>query len=134
MARTMLDEYKSPYKLSDEAINNMWNASNQLYLHKLNNKTPYELLVRKNPNVKYFCVVDCKRFILNKKTRLPKFEPKTYESILVGYGSNSHTCWVLNKLMGCTKEMANVEFDEDNGSRVEQIFQVLYVMRLLPKL
>ena len=53
MARTMLDEYKSPYKLWAEAINTACHASNRLYLRKHKNKTPYELMTGKKPNVKY---------------------------------------------------------------------------------
>src|ERR1043165_3481120 len=97
MARTMLDEYKYPYKLWAEAINTACHASNRLYLCKLKNKTPYDLLIRKKPNVKYFRVFGCKCFILNKKTRLAKFEAKTYEGIFFGYASNSHAYRVLNK-------------------------------------
>ena len=117
----MLDEYKSPYKLWAEAINTACHASNRLYLRKLKNKTPYELMTGKKPNVKYFRVFGCKCFILNKKTRLAKFEPKTYEGIFVGYASNSHSYRVLNKSTGCIEESMNVEFDEDNGSQAKQI-------------
>ena len=46
MARTMLDEYKPSYKLWAEAINTACHASNRLYLRKLKNKTPYELMTR----------------------------------------------------------------------------------------
>src|SRR3954463_10002956 len=121
MARTMLDEYKSPYKLWAEAINTACHVSNRLYLHKLKNKTLYELLTGKKPNVKYFRVFGCKCFILNKKTRLAKFEAKTYEGIFVGYASNSHSYRVLNKSTGCIEESSNVEFDEDNGSQAKKI-------------
>ena len=121
MARTMLDEYKSPYKLWADAINTACHASNRLYLRKLKNKTPYELMTGKKPNVKYFRVFGCKCFILNKRNRLAKFEPKTYEGIFVGYASNSHSYRVLNKSTGCIEESSNVEFDEDNGSQAKQI-------------
>ena len=117
----MLDEYKSPYKLWAEAINTVCHASIRLYLRKLKNKTPYELLIGRKPNVKYFRVFSCKCFILNKKSWLAKFEPRTYEGIFVGYASNSHAYRVLNKSTGCIEETVNVEFDEDNGSRVEKI-------------
>ena len=73
MTRTMLDEYKSLYRLWAEAINTACHASNRLYLRKLKNKTPYELLTGKKSNIKYFRVFGCKCFILNKKTRLAKF-------------------------------------------------------------
>src|SRR3954469_21399726 len=108
MARTMLDEYKSPYKLWAKAINTACHASNRLYLCKLKNNTPYELLTGKKPNVKYFRVFGCKCFILNKKTQLAKFEANTYEGIFVGYASNSHLYRVLNKSMGCIEESSNV--------------------------
>ena len=121
MARTMLDEYKSPYKLWAEAINTACHATNRLYLRKLKNKTPYELLIGRKPNVKYFRVFGCKCFILNKKSRLAKFAPKTYEGIFVGYASNSHAYRVLNKSTGCIEETMNVDFDEDNGPRVKKI-------------
>ena len=121
MARKILDEYKSPYKLWVEAINTACHASNRLYLRKLKNKTPYELITGKKPNVKYFRVFGCKCFILNKKTWLANFEPKTYEGIFLGYASNFHSYRVLNKSTGCIEESSNVEFDEDNGSQAKQI-------------
>ena len=88
MARTMLDEYKSPYKLWTEAINTACHASNRPYLRKLKNKTPYELMTGKKPNVKYFRVFGCNCSFSTRKTRLAKFEPKTYEGI----------CWICIKL------------------------------------
>src|SRR4051812_28402988 len=110
-----------PYKLWAEAMNTTCHASNRLYLCKLKNKTTYELLTGKKPNVKYFRVFSCKCFILNKKSRLAKFEPKTYEGIFVGYASKSHAYRVLNKSLGCIEEFMNVEFDEHNDSQVKQI-------------
>src|SRR4051812_36734507 len=121
MARTMLDEYKVPYKLWVEAINTACHASNRLYLRKHKNKTPYELLIGKKPNVKYFRVFSCKCFILKNKTWLAQFEAKKYEGIFVGYASNSHVYRVLNKSTGCIEESSNVEFDEDNGSQAKTI-------------
>jgi hypothetical protein len=54
MARTMLAEFKSPYKFWAEAINTACHASNRLYLRKGLNKTPYEILTGNKPNIKYF--------------------------------------------------------------------------------
>ena len=121
MARTMLDEYKSPFNFWAEAVNTACHASNRLFLRKVLNKTPYELLTKTKPNIKYFRVFGCKCFVLNKSTRLSKFEPKTIEGIFVGYGSNSYTYRFYNKLSGRIEESINVEFDENNGSREEQV-------------
>jgi transposase InsO family protein len=54
MARTMLDEYKTSDQFWAEANNTMCHATNHLYLHKLLNKTSYELLTGNKYNVSYF--------------------------------------------------------------------------------
>jgi transposase InsO family protein len=67
MARTMLDEFKSPHNFWGEAIATAVHASNRLFLRPIYNKTPYELLTGNKPNVSYFRVFGCKCFIKNKK-------------------------------------------------------------------
>jgi hypothetical protein len=42
-------------------------------------KTPYELLNGRKPNIAHFWVFDCKCYILKKGTRLRKFEKKCDE-------------------------------------------------------
>jgi hypothetical protein len=49
MARTMLGEFKTPKRFWSEAVNTACHAINRLYLHRLLNKTSYELLTGKNP-------------------------------------------------------------------------------------
>ena len=44
MVRTMLDEYKTPKHFWAEAVETACHATNRLYLHKLLDKTTYELL------------------------------------------------------------------------------------------
>ena len=44
MARTMLDEYKTPKHFWAEAVETACHATNRLYLHKLLGKTAYALL------------------------------------------------------------------------------------------
>ena len=121
MARTMLDEYKTPDIYWAEAINTACHAVNRLYLHKILKKTPYELLTGNLPNVSYFRVFGSKCFILNKKPRSSKFAPKTYEGFLLGYGSNTYAYRVFNKTTGCVEITRDVTFDETNGSQVEQV-------------
>jgi hypothetical protein len=54
MVRAMLDEYKTSDRFWVEAINTACHATNHIYLHKLLNKTSYELLTINKPNVSYF--------------------------------------------------------------------------------
>jgi hypothetical protein len=49
MARTMLDEYKTPDQFWAKAINTTCYSINQLYLHRILKKTSYELLTGKSP-------------------------------------------------------------------------------------
>src|SRR3954462_13146567 len=62
----MMAEFKSPYNFWAEAINTSCHAANYLYLRKILNKTPYEIITGKKPNIKYFRVFGCKCFILKK--------------------------------------------------------------------
>jgi transposase InsO family protein len=56
MARTMLDEYKTPDRFWAEVINTACYSINYLYLHRILKKKSYELLTGKKPNVSYFRV------------------------------------------------------------------------------
>ena len=79
MARTILDEYKTPDIFWCDAINTACHVINHLYLHKRLKKTSYELVTDNKPKVSYFRVFGCKCFILNKKPKTSKFAPKVDE-------------------------------------------------------
>ena len=120
-ARTMIAEYASPYNFWAEAISTACHATNRLFLRKLLNKTPYEILLGKKPDLSYFRVFGCKCFIRKKGNRLSKFETRSIEGIFVGYSTNSHGYRVYNKTTGQVEESSDVKFDEDNGSQVGQV-------------
>jgi hypothetical protein len=115
MARTMLAVFKFPYNFWAEAINTKCHAT-----HKGLNKTPYEILTGKKPNIKYFWVFGCKCFYLKKGVHLSKFDSKALEGIFVGYAAESHALRIFDKEFACVVEVYNVRFDENDGSRVEQ--------------
>ena len=79
-------------------------------------KTPYELLNVRKPNIAYFRVFSYRYYILKKGTRLSKFKKKYDECFLLGYSTTSKAYRVWN-LASCTlEEVHDVEFDETNGS------------------
>jgi hypothetical protein len=121
MARTMLDEYKTPDRFWAEAINTACYSINRLYLHRILKKTSYELLIGKKPNVSYFRVFGSKCFILIKRGRKSKFAPKAVEGFLLGYDSNTKAYRVFNKSTGLVEVSCDIVFDETNGSQVEQV-------------
>jgi hypothetical protein len=109
----MLDDYGTPEKFWAEAINTACHASNRVYIHRLLEKTPYELLIGKKLNISYFYVFGCKCFTYRKK-RLGKFESRCDEGFFLGYASNSKSYRIFNKTSGLVEETCDVEFDECN--------------------
>jgi hypothetical protein len=120
MSRSMLDEYNVSDSFWAEAVNTACHASNRLYCHRFFNKTPYELLNRRKPNISYFRVFGCKCYILRKGSRLSKFQSKCDEGFLIGYSSNSKSYRVYNKSKGFVEEAYDVQFDETMGSQDEK--------------
>jgi hypothetical protein len=121
MARTMIDEYKTPDRFWAEAINTACYSINQLYLHRILKKTSYELLTGKKPNVSYFRFFGSKCFILVKIGRKSKFAPKAVEGFLLSYDSNTRAYRVFNKSTGLVEVSYDIVFDETNDSQVEQV-------------
>jgi transposase InsO family protein len=121
MARTMLDEYKTPDRFWVEAINTACYSINRLYLHRILKKTSYELLTGKKPNVSYFRVFGSKCFILIKRGRNSKFAPKAVEGFLLGYDSNTRAYRVFSKSTGLVEVSCDIVFDDTNGSQVQQV-------------
>jgi transposase InsO family protein len=89
MARSMLSEYNVSHSFWAKAINTACFYINRLYCHAFLEKTPYELLNGRKPNIAYFRVFGCKYYILKKGTRLSKFEKKCDEGFLLGYSTTS---------------------------------------------
>jgi hypothetical protein len=121
MARMMFGEFKTPEQFWSEAVNIACHAINRLYLHRLLEKTSYELLTGNKPNVSYFRVFGSKCYILVKKGRHSKFAPKVVEGFLLGYDSNTKAYRVFNKSSGLVEVSSDVVFDETNGSPREQV-------------
>jgi hypothetical protein len=119
MARSMLSEYNVSQSFWAKAINTACYYINRLYCHPLKEKTPYELLNGRKPNIAYFWVFGCKCYILKKCARLEKFDKKCDKGFLVGYCTTSKAYKVWNLDSGTLEEVHDVEFDETKGSQDE---------------
>jgi transposase InsO family protein len=119
MARSMLSEYNVSHSFWAEAINMACFYSNRLCCHAFLEKTPYEPLNERKPNIAYFRVFGCKCYILKKDTRLSKFEKKCDKGFLLGYSTTSKAYRIWNLASGQLEEVHDVEFDETNGSQDE---------------
>jgi transposase InsO family protein len=76
MARTMIDEYKTPDQFWVEAINTACYSINRLSLHQILKKTSYELHTGKKPNVSYFRVFGSDGLFLLKELEVLNLLPK----------------------------------------------------------
>ncbi|KAL8124629.1 hypothetical protein AgCh_012324 [Apium graveolens] len=75
-ARTMLEEVKLPTYFWAEAVQTACFTQNATLINK-HGKTPYEMVKKKKPNLKYFHVFGCKCFVLKTHPeQLSKFDLK----------------------------------------------------------
>jgi hypothetical protein len=95
MARTMLDEHRTPRRYWVKEVNTACQVGNKIFLRAFLNKTCYELMHGRAPRVSHFRAFGCRNFIL-KKGRLDKFELRSSDGIFLGYASHSRAFRVLN--------------------------------------
>jgi hypothetical protein len=111
MARTMLDEHRTPRRYWAEAVNTACHVSNRILLRAFKKKTCYELMHGRAPKVSHFRVFGCKCFIL-KKGKLEKFEARSSDSIFFGYANHSRAYRVLNLEANKIMVTCEVIFDD----------------------
>ncbi|GJY62779.1 putative ribonuclease H-like domain-containing protein [Tanacetum coccineum] len=90
-ARTMLADSKLPTMFWTEAVSTACYVLNRVLVTKPHNKTPYELVSGKVPNISHLKPFGCLVTILNTSDHLGKFEGKADEGFIVGYAAHSYT-------------------------------------------
>nr|GEV25562.1 putative reverse transcriptase domain-containing protein [Tanacetum cinerariifolium] len=80
------------------------------------NKTPYELLSGKVPNIQHLKPFRCQVTILNTSDHLGKFEGKANNGFLVGYAAHSKAYRVYNLSSKKVEETLNLRYLEDKPS------------------
>ncbi|KAI3493456.1 hypothetical protein L1887_41848 [Cichorium endivia] len=111
-AKTMLNFANLPMYFWAEAISTACFTQNRSYIHKRFHITPYEVLNRRKPNVKFLHIFGCRCFILNLKDPLTKFNDKSEERIFLGYYQDSKAYRVMNKRTIRIEETFNLSFDD----------------------
>jgi hypothetical protein len=84
MARTMLDELRTPRCFWANTINTACYISNRIFLCSILNLTPFELRFGRKSSVSHLRPSSCKCFVL-KHGNLDKFESSSSDGILFGY-------------------------------------------------
>lgn len=113
MARRMIYENNLPKYFWVEAVNTVCYVINRVMIQPILEKTPYELLNGRKPNISHFISFGCKCYVLNnKKDNLGKFDVKSDDVIFVGYSSYSCAYRVFNKCTLVVEESIHVNFYE----------------------
>ncbi|GJW40063.1 retrovirus-related pol polyprotein from transposon TNT 1-94 [Tanacetum coccineum] len=95
-----------------EAVSTACFTQNRLIIHTRYNKTSYELLHCRKPNVEYFHVFGSLCYLTNDRDDLGNMKPKADIGIFIGYSKTSRGFRIYNR---CTKkimETIHVKFDE----------------------
>ncbi|GJU28621.1 putative ribonuclease H-like domain-containing protein [Tanacetum coccineum] len=112
-ARTMLADSKLPTMFWTEAVSTACYVLNRVLVTRPHNKTPYELLSGKVPNISHLKPFGCHVTILNTSDHLGKFKGKADEGFLVGYSAHSKAYRVYNLSNKKIEETLNLRYMED---------------------
>jgi hypothetical protein len=111
MARTMLDEHRTPRYFWTDAISTAWYISNRIFMCSILNLTPFELCFERKSSVSHIRHFACKCFVL-KQRNLDKFESRSFDGILIGYTPHGRFYKVFNLETNTVVESYDMTFDE----------------------
>nr|GEV73594.1 Gag-Pol polyprotein [Tanacetum cinerariifolium] len=112
VARTILTFANLALFLWAEAIATACFTQNHSIIHKRFDKTPYELMNKRKPNIKFFRVFRCRCYLLNDYEDVGKLKAKGDIRLFVGYSKESAAFRIYNKRTRKIHESVNVNFDE----------------------
>ncbi|GJX17640.1 retrovirus-related pol polyprotein from transposon TNT 1-94 [Tanacetum coccineum] len=95
-------------------------TQNRSLISKHHNKTPYELLHNKKPDLSYLHVFGALCYPTNNSEDLGKLNPKANIGIFIGYASTKKAFRIFNKRTRLIIETIHVTFDELTAMASEQ--------------
>ncbi|GKB17309.1 integrase, catalytic region, zinc finger, CCHC-type containing protein [Tanacetum coccineum] len=111
-ARTMLIFSKAPMFLWAEAVATACYTQNRSLIHTRHNKTPYELVHDKKPDLTFLRVFGALCYPTNDSEDLGKLQPTADIGIFVGYAPSRKGYRIYNKRTRRIMETIHVQFDE----------------------
>ncbi|GJW58954.1 retrovirus-related pol polyprotein from transposon TNT 1-94 [Tanacetum coccineum] len=120
VARTMLIFSKALLFLWAEAINTACYTQNRSIIRRRYNKTPYELMQDKKPDLSFFHVFGALCYPTNDNDDLGKLDAKADIGIFVGYAPAKKAFRIYNKRTQKIIETIHVTFDELTAMASEQ--------------
>nr|GEZ76195.1 integrase, catalytic region, zinc finger, CCHC-type, peptidase aspartic, catalytic [Tanacetum cinerariifolium] len=125
-ARTMLTFANLPSFLWAEAIATAYFTQNRLIIHKCFDKTPYELINKRKPNIKFFCVFGCRCYLLNDYEDVGKLKAKGDIRVFVGYSKDLESCLSNLNETGKSSNPSVSQVSEASRKVLEDLFHNFY--------
>ncbi|GJR26994.1 retrovirus-related pol polyprotein from transposon TNT 1-94 [Tanacetum coccineum] len=111
-ARTMLIYAKAPLFLWAEAVATACYTQNRSVIRLRHDKTPYELLHDKPPDLSFFHVFGALCYSTNNSENLGKLQPKADIGIFIGYAPTKKAFQIYNRRTRRIIETIHVDYDE----------------------
>ncbi|GKC28890.1 retrovirus-related pol polyprotein from transposon TNT 1-94 [Tanacetum coccineum] len=111
-ARTMLIYAKASLFLWAEAVATACYTQNRSIIRLHHDKTPYELLHDKLPDLSFFHVFGALCYPINDSENLGKLQPKANISIFIGYAPTKKAFRIYNRHTRRIIETIHIDFDE----------------------
>ncbi|GJR85989.1 integrase, catalytic region, zinc finger, CCHC-type containing protein [Tanacetum coccineum] len=112
VARTTLISSKAPLYLWAEAVATACYTQNRSLIHKRPNKTPYELLHDRKPDLKYLHIFGSLCYPTNDSKDLGKLKPKADIGISISYAPAKKAYRIYNRQTRQIMEIIHIDFDE----------------------
>nr|GEU65567.1 hypothetical protein [Tanacetum cinerariifolium] len=119
-ARTMLIFSRAPLFLWAEGIATACFTQNRSIIHRHFNKTPYELIKGRKPNISFLHVFGVLCYLKNDREDIGKLGAKGDIGFFIGYSADSCAYRVYNRRTKKIIETMNVSFDELSAMAFEQ--------------
>nr|GFB52522.1 hypothetical protein [Tanacetum cinerariifolium] len=119
-ARTMLIFSRAPLFLWAEAIATACFTQNRSIIHRRFNKTPYELINGRKPDISFLHVFGALCYPKNDHEDIGKLGAKGDIGFFIGYSANSCAYRIYNRQTKNIMETMNVSFDELSAMAFEQ--------------
>nr|GEU54361.1 hypothetical protein [Tanacetum cinerariifolium] len=123
-ARTMLSATKVPLFFWAEAIATTCFTQNCSLVIPRHEKTPYHIINKRKPSVKFFYIFFSLCYIVRDSENLDKIKEKCDACIFVGYSTQSRAYRVFNKRTRVIVETIHVNFDELTQMASDHTFTV----------
>nr|GEY71777.1 retrovirus-related Pol polyprotein from transposon TNT 1-94 [Tanacetum cinerariifolium] len=119
-AHTMLIYAQAPLFLWAEAVGTACFTQNRSIICLRHEKTPYELMHGKQPDLSYFHVFGALCYPTNDSENIGKLQPKADIGIFIGYAPTKKAFRIYNRRTRRIMETIHVDFDELTAMASEQ--------------